>query len=371
MQVIEVINANHKKEFIQFPKRLYKYDKQWVAPLDNDINDLFDPNKNKNFLIGNAKRWLLFKNDICVGRIAGFYKEDKNILQGGVGFFECEDNIDYATLLFNTAKEWLKLIGCGYMDGPINFGEKDKYWGLMVYGFNNPSYQENYNFLYYQKLFEEYGFEKEYEQTTSEIGLGDFKHERFYRLSERVFKNDTYRFVHYKEAELKKFAFDFIEIYNKAWASRADFKPITIEKIESTLVSLKPIMIEEAIWFVYAGNEPAGFYVNVLDVNQIFKHLNGNLDIWGKLKFFYYRHFGGINRIRGIVFGIIPKYQNLGLEAGLIVKMFEIIRKKHPQFTSTELSWIGDFNPKMHSLFNALGAKTTKIHYTYRYTFKN
>jgi len=33
---------------------------------------------------------------------------------------------------------------------------------------------------------------------------------------------------------------------------------------------------------------------------------------------------------------------------------------------SSELAWIGDFNPKMHSLFDALGAKTTKIHYTYQ-----
>jgi hypothetical protein len=128
-------------------------------------------------------------------------------------------------------------------------------------------------------------------------------------------------------------------------------------------------MIEEAIWFVYAHGEPAGFYVNVLDINQIIKHLNGNMNLWDKIKFLYYRRFGEINRIRGIVFGIIPSYQNLGLETGLIINSFEAMRNKFPQFTSTELSWIGDFNPKMHSLFNALGAKTTKIHYTYRYTF--
>jgi hypothetical protein len=42
---------------------------------------------------------------------------------------------------------------------------------------------------------------------------------------------------------------------------------------------------------------------------------------------------------------------------------------KHKHLRSSELSWIGDFNPKMHSLFEALGAKTTKVHYTYSYKF--
>jgi hypothetical protein len=88
-----------------------------------------------------------------------------------------------------------------------------------------------------------------------------------------------------------------------------------------------------------------------------------------KIKFLYYRHFGKINRVRGIVFGVIPEYQNLGLETGLIIKFYEAIREVYPQFTHAELSWIGDFNPKMHSLFEAIGAKTTKIHYTYSYSF--
>ncbi|OYU96200.1 MAG: N-acetyltransferase [Bacteroidetes bacterium B1(2017)] len=369
MQVIEVISFKDQEEFIHFPKKLYSSDSNYVSPLDTDIRDVFDPKINKNFLIGNACRWLLVRDGSTIGRIAAFYKMEDNSLNGGIGFFECINNFEAAKELFDTAQNWLKKNACKEMKGPINFGEKDKYWGLLVNGFKNPSYQENYNFPYYQNLFEQYGFEKVFEQTTSEIGLSDFKSERFIKLSERVFRNPAYRFEHFKLNRLNEFASDFIHIYNKAWAHRPDFTPITQDKIESTLVSLKPIMIEEAIWFVYANNEPAGFYVNVLDVNQIFKHLNGTMNLWNKLKFLYHRHFGKINRVRGIVFGVIPQYQNLGLETGMIIKFYQTIRQTHPQYTCAELSWIGDFNPKMHSLFEALGAKTTKIHYTYSYTF--
>jgi hypothetical protein len=108
--------------------------------------------------------------------------------------------------------------------------------------------------------------------------------------------------------------------------------------------------------------------VNVLEVNQIFKKVNGELNLMGKLKFLLYRHFGKIDRMRGIVFGVIPAYQNLGLETGMIMKFHDALRN-HPKIFASELAWIGDFNPKMHSLFEALGAKTTKIHHTYRMLF--
>ena len=44
------------------------------------------------------------------------------------------------------------------MDGPVNFGETDKYWGLLVDGFTHPSFDVPYNPPYYQDLFEYYGF---------------------------------------------------------------------------------------------------------------------------------------------------------------------------------------------------------------------
>jgi hypothetical protein len=143
---------------------------------------------------------------------------------------------------------------------------------------------------------------------------------------------------------------------------------MTMERVKTVLKSLRPILLEEIIWFAYANNEPAGFYINVIDVNQIFKHMKGKMELWAKVKFLWYKKFGRIDRCRGIVFGVIPKYQNLGLETGMIMKFYDAVLA-FPNLRASELAWIGDFNPKMHSLFEALGARTTKIHYTYRKDF--
>ncbi|MEI6594102.1 MAG: GNAT family N-acetyltransferase [Bacteroidota bacterium] len=373
MKIVEVSNRARASKFIKVHHIIYKDDKRWVCPLDNDIKDVFDKEENLFFKDGDAKRWLLYDdNKKLIGRVAAFYNR-KYFLHtgkkiGGMGFFECINDQQAANLLFDTCKKWLLKNDVEGMDGPINFGEKDKFWGLMVSGFTNPSYQENYNFPYYKDLFENYGFVKTVEQSTSEITLETFNRERFNRIAQRVLNNPIYKFEHYREKDIEKFAGDFLAIYNQAWSHRTDFTPMTIERVHLVLKSLKPILVEDFIWFAYANDEPAGFYINVIDVNQIFKHLRGKMDLFAKLKFLWYKKFGRIDRARGIVFGVIPKYQNLGLETGMIMKFYDSMMR-YPNLRSSELAWIGDFNPKMHSLFDALGAKTTKVHFTYQKVF--
>jgi hypothetical protein len=106
----------------------------------------------KNFKWGQAKRWVAYTdNGELVGRIAAFANDKylnkgTDFKTGGVGFFDCINDQATANLLFDTAKEWLSTMGMEAMDGPINFGDRDKWWGLMVEGFNKePMYGMSFN----------------------------------------------------------------------------------------------------------------------------------------------------------------------------------------------------------------------------------
>mgnify|MGYP000456887622 CR=1 FL=1 len=367
-ELIPVRGKALSAEFINFPKRLYKNDANYIMPLDKDIQMIFDPARNPTFSTGDCVRWILKRDNETVGRIAAFYTKVQKTgkLMGGCGFFECIDSQDAANMLFDAARDWVKSEGCDFMDGPVNFGERDSFWGLMVGGFNNPSYRENYNFPYYQVLFENYGFKPEIGQTTSLISESTFNFERFSKLSTRVFSNPVYTFDYLRKNNLEKYADDFIKIYNQAWSFHENFIPMTHEKIMVHMKQMLPILVEELNIFVYANGEPVGFYITVLDVNQIFKHVNGKMNLLGKLKFLYYRP--KVTRIRGIVFGVVPKYHNLGLEIALIMKFREAMMK-NTQFKDNELAWVGDFNPKMLSMFESMGAREIKKHVTYRYHF--
>ena len=162
-ELIEVRNKEQEKLFLEVNVSINKTNPNYIRPLDKDVNDVFDPSKNKTFRFGQVKRWLLKQGDQYIGRIAAFTnKKYRNkgddVTVGGTGFFDCINDQQAADMLFDVAKHWLLQQGAQAMDGPINFGERDRWWGLVVEGFQEPLYCMNYNQSYYKDLFENYGF---------------------------------------------------------------------------------------------------------------------------------------------------------------------------------------------------------------------
>lgn len=363
----QVASKKDVQEFHLVQDRIYAGDSRFIKPIQKDIEDIFNPETNPAFLDGDAARFVLYHENIPAGRIAVFYriKEGKAPV-GGIGFFECIQNQDAAFYMFDFAVNWLKSKGCTYMDGPVNFWDRDSFWGLLIEIKTYPSYRESYQPAYYKAFFENYGFEKIIEQSTSDITENEFNFERFSKLSSRVFQNPDYSFRTLDYSEVDKYASDFAEIYNQAWSFHEDFKPVTKEKILERLKQMKPVLPSDFAIFAYSGARPIGFYISILEVNQIFKQFNGQLSLWNKIKFLLQRK--KINKVKGIIFGIVPDFHNLGIETGMIMKFYESLQK-YPQIKAAELAWIGDFNPKMLSMLRSLGAYTTKIHYTFRKIF--
>ena len=86
-KIEEVQNGRQAREFLLLPVELYKNDKNWVRPLDNDINNVFDEGKNPFFKHGECVRWLL-RDEVgkCVGRVAAFIDRDACHLDSRGGF---------------------------------------------------------------------------------------------------------------------------------------------------------------------------------------------------------------------------------------------------------------------------------------------
>jgi GNAT superfamily N-acetyltransferase len=376
MQIIEVKTSKEKKEFLKVPKKLYKDDNIWVCPLDNQIESIFDPQKNSSFKDGDASRWVL-KDDKgkLIGRIAAFHVKKRADVNrqptGGIGFFESVDNKEAAFFLFDKAKEWLMERGMEAMDGPINFGENDNYWGLLVEGFTHPGFGMPYNKPYYRELFEDYGFKNYFEQYSYHKDLSVVKvfPDRFMKIAEWVSKKSGYRFKHFSFKETEDFIADMVEIYNSTWSTfKEDFTPMDPDEIRESFKKSKLFIDEELIWFAYHNEKPIAFFILLPDLNQILKHLNGTLNLWSIMKFFYYKYTHEMTRMRAVVAGVDPKYQNSGIESAIFKYLFNVFRKKS-YYKELELSWVGDFNPKMRAIYEAIGAIQAKTHITYRYLF--
>lgn len=374
-QLIEVTTPQHKKAFLEVNASINKNNPHYIRPLDKDINDVFDTAKNKTFRFGEVKRWLLQKDDNYTGRIAAFTnKKYKNkgddVTVGGIGFFDCINDQSAAALLFDQAKAWLTSKGVEAMDGPINFGERDRWWGLVVEGFQEPLYCMNYNPPYYQSLFESYGFQPFFHQIC--LGMNPKQ-----KLSDKIFerhaqfeKDPAFSVRHIDKNNLEKFAADFAAVYNAAWAGHGGLKELKKEQVVLMFKKMKPVMDERIVWFAYQNEKPIGIFTNIPDLNQWFKYLNGKFGLFHKLKFLWIKKTKPCKKFTGLVFGIIPEFQGKGIDAFIVGEAYKDVMQPDFEYTDYEMQWIGDFNPKMLNVGLGLGDvyQSRKLT-TYRYLF--
>ncbi len=378
MHIIQVTTSRDREEFLNLPKRLYKGDPNWVCPLDSELEALFDPERNYLFRQGEAIRWILRdEKGRTIGRIAAFIDRVRSAAHfqptGGIGFFEVVNDKNAAFMLFDAGREWLASKGMEAMDGPINFGENDNNWGLLVDGFVRQGYGMPYNKDYYRDFFEDYGFRNYFEQysyhrdvRTPGNKIVEFP-PRIMKIAEWLSKRPGYSFRHFEFARKQKFIDDLVEIYNATWKSfKEDFTPLDPELLDALFRKAKPVIDQEIIWFAYFNDKPIAFFILYPDFNQILKSFNGRLHLLNKIRFVFFKMTRKMTRMRAVVGGVLPSYQNSGVESAIFYNLYEVFKRK-PWYKELELSWVGDFNPKMIAIYEALGARKAKTHITYRY----
>ena len=376
MQLIPVTDKTTAQQFLQVAVDLNKNDPNWIRPLDKDINEVFDKEKNKAFRFGEVIRWIL-KDDAgkLIGRIAAFTsKKYKNkgddVPVGGIGFFECVNDQDAAHLLLNNGKHWLMQHGMEAMDGPVNFGERDRWWGLITEGFKPPLYCMNYNPPYYITLFENYGFKPFYNQVCFGLDAGKRLAHKILDRHKMHDDNPDISFSIIKKNNLEKYAVDFVEVYNKAWAGHGGLKDMSKEQVLLMFKKMKPVMDEKVIYFAYYKGVAIAMFINLPDINQYFKHLNGKFGLLQKLEFVWRQKFRPSKKFVGVVFGVVPEWQGKGIDAYIIGECSKIVQVDPLLYTEYEMQWIGDFNIKMLNVAESLGDTFRSRNLTtFRYLF--
>lgn len=375
MQLLEVNHPERIKLFLDLPARINKQNPAYIHPMNQDIESVFDKKLNPAFSQGKACRWILLHPDgTCIGRIAAFHHMDQQQQQqqAGCGFFECIDSQEAADMLFEQAKNWLAAQGLTQMDGPVNFGNRDQWWGLLIDGFHPPVYGMFYHPPYYQALFQQYGFQPLFWQYTFRRALHAPLSASLERRAARIMAQPDYQFADSRGLSTDSLAEQFLTIYNAAWQHMEGVNPLTLPQVQQLLAKLKPILDKKIIWFAYFKGQAIGFFVNIPDLNQlIVKFLrHGSLNIYQKFRLLYRKTWKQCPTMLGLVFGIHPDFQGRGVESALIFKFASQFREKRKSgYQEIQMNWIGSFNKPMLRVMQALDAECYKTHCTYRYTF--
>lgn len=375
MQLIEVTTPLLAQEFIQVNVELNRNVPGYIRPIDKEINEVFDKNINKAFRFGEVTRWILKADDgRLIGRIAAFVnKKYKNkgddVPVGGMGFFDCIDNQEAADMLLDVARHWLGQRGMEAMDGPINFGERDKWWGLLVEGFHEPLWSMTFNPPYYKDLLENYGFKPFFHQLC--FGLDPMKPltAKIGQRHDALAADPMYSSHVIEKNNLEKYAADFVAVYNAAYAGHGGLKEMRKDQALQLFKKMKPLLDEDIALFAYYGEKPIAMFLNIPELNQYYKHFNGKFGLLQKLQFLWLRSRGACRHFTGIVFALIPEFQGKGVDAYIIQELANRVQPAN-FYSHYEMQWIGDFNVKMVNVAKSLGETyVSRKLTTYRYLF--
>lgn len=374
MKLIAAHDARTLKDWMRLPWSIYAKDPNWIPHLKQDVEKVFDPAKNKILKEGQAERWVLYDGQgKAIGRIAAFINPKTANTEaqptGGMGFFECINDQQAANTLLDAARDWLKERGMEAMDGPINLGDRNMFWGLLIKNFTDPPiYGTNYNPPYYKDLLENYGFQLWFNQLFFKRSALVPAQEIFHRKYKQLEDDKRIRMHDSVGRSVQQIAEDFCAVYNDAWVDHENHKPMELSTALKIVKAMKPVMDPRLLIFIRYDDRPIAMYISLPELNEIFRYVNGDLNWIGKLKFLWHKWRGTVQSMTGIVFGVAKEWQGKGIEGALIVfGEKNIVDKK--LYKDTVLTWVGDFNPRMVKVCENLGADNYRTLATYRYLF--
>lgn len=172
LTIEKVVTKKQQREFLDFPLKLYKGNPCFTPPLYMDERKIFKKNYVYNDIC-EAVYFNAYKDGRMAGRISGILQKAANEKNGEkqVRFtrFDVIEDEEVARALFKALEDWTLEIGMEKVIGPLGFSDLERE-GLLIEGFDTPAtFEENYNYPYYQTFIENLGYQKEVDWTGSLI----------------------------------------------------------------------------------------------------------------------------------------------------------------------------------------------------------
>ena len=321
LKIKQVEGKKELKQFIRFPFELYKDNKYWVPPLIADeVKTLTKANPALEFC--ELKMWLAYKNGKIAGRIAGIINHranetwnEKNVRFGWIDFI---DDMQVSQTLLQTAVDWAKTKGMTHICGPLGFTDMD-YEGALVEGFDQTSTMVTiYNYPYYIKHFEAFGFEKAADWVEYKIYIPNEIPEKHKRITQIVSEKFGLKIKKYKSA--KKLVADYgqaiFELINEAYAPLYGYVPLNQKQIDYYIKSYLPMLNLKMITLVTDKDEKLiSVAISIPSMAHALKKSQGQLFPFGWYHLLRALRCKNTKVLDLLIIAIKPEYQNKGVNA--------------------------------------------------------
>lgn len=350
----EVSSRKDLKAFIRFNYELYKDCDYAVPDFLEDTLDTFDAKKNAAFEFCDATYFLAYKNGAIVGRVAAIINNKanqtwntQNVRFGWIDFI---DDIEVSRALLKAVEDWGIKRGANKIVGPLGFTDMDPE-GMLTEGFDQLSTMSTiYNYPYYPKHLEQLGFEKEVDWIQRQIIVpekGNSKIEKYFRVAEMSAKRYNLRIRKFKNmSEIRKgdYGRKIFNVVNKAYAPLYGFSELNERQIEQYVNSYLPLLDLRFVSVVEDEHDNIiAMGIGMPSLSRALQKAKGKLFPFGWIhlaKALFFKHSDIIDLL---LIGVIPEYQNKGVNALLFADLIPLaqetglkIAEIHPQLETNE-----------------------------------
>lgn len=342
IEIVKVKTKKQQKEFLNFPLNLYKNNPYFVPPLYMDEKQIFK----KNYVYYETCEAIYYNAYIdgkIVGRISGILQKASNEKwkQKRIRFtrFDCIDNQQVANALFDAIKNWAKEKQMDEIVGPLGFSDLERE-GLLIEGFDQLStFEEQYNYPYYQTLIENYGFEKEVDWLERKLYLPTVKDERLEKLSTLMLEKYNLKFAKTKSINefIKKYANKFFDIIDVTYENIYGSVPFTKATRKMMINNFKLIVnLKNVAVIVDENDDVVCFGICFPSIAKAVQKTQGKMTL-GML----FRILKAIKNPDVIdlgLIGVIPKYAQRGIASALISSLMKMLEQDGLDHAETNLN---------------------------------
>jgi len=307
------------KDFINFPLELYKNCEYFVPPLYSDEKKLL------NNYVGSDKDdsvfYLAEKDGKIVGRIQGIWQKQYNEIHNEkrIRFtrFDAINDSEVSNALFAAVESWGKSLGMDTICGPLGFNDLERE-GLLIEGFEeNSTFEEQYNYDYYQGLVEGYGFEKEIDWLEFELTAPEKKNEIISKVAKRSLEMNKLHIASKdmsKKAYIAKYSDGFFDCLDACYSKLYGTVPIEAEQRKELISQFITVLNMDYIDFICDENDRVvAFALAFPNIGEAVKKSGGRLTLPTIIKLLKL-----VKKPTWVDLGLIavlPEYQNTGVNA--------------------------------------------------------
>lgn len=338
-----VKTKKEQKEFLDFPLKLYKNNPYYVPPLYSDEKKIF---RNDYVYLDQAEAVYFNAYDDTgkiVGRISGILQrasnEKNNEKRVRFTRFDAVDDQRVADALFDAVEKWAKSKGMDTICGPLGFSDLERE-GLLIEGFNYlATFEEQYNYDYYQRLIENCGYSKEVDWVGFQLRAPKEQNDRLERLSGLMMKKYNLHIGPAKNTKdfIKRYSDGFFEILDSTYVDIYGTVPFTDGMKKMMIDNFKLIVNVKNVMVILDENDRiVCFGIFFPSIAKAVQKSGGHLTVPT-----LFRLLKAIKQPKvfdlGLI-GVLPEYARKGISSLLIAKVIKSMREQNIEHAETNLN---------------------------------